>query len=165
MSSSKQGFYARFKLSPRIFRHLMNCWPPFWGMRIHIEHISDDWKHLRMRMKLSLRNKNYVGTHFGGGLFAMTDPFYLLMMMNLLGRDYIVWDKTAHIEFVQPGRSTVYAHFHITDAMLEEARAATLNGDKFEPTYRIDVVDAEGKLVARIDKTLYIRKKNCEAIG
>ncbi len=143
----------------------MNLWPPFWGMRIHIEHIADDWRQIRIRMKLSLRNKNYVGSHFGGGLFAMTDPFYMLMFLNLLGRDYLVWDRSASIEFVQPGRSTVYARFHITDAMLEEVRAKTSSGDKFEPTYRIDVVDAEGKIIARIDKTLYIRKKRPLDIG
>jgi acyl-coenzyme A thioesterase PaaI-like protein len=159
MSASKQGFYSRLAVSPKFFRHFMNLWPPFWGTRIHIEHIADDWKTLRTRMKLSLRNKNYVGSHFGGGLFAMTDPFYMLMFMNLLGRDYVVWDKAARIEFVQPGRSTVYAHFQVTDEMIAEVKAATSNGDKFEPTYRIDVVDAKGSVVARIDKTLYIRKK------
>jgi acyl-coenzyme A thioesterase PaaI-like protein len=165
MSSSQQGLYSRLTVSPRFFRNFMNCWPPFFGMRIHIEHISDDWRNIRMRMKLSLRNKNYVGSHFGGGLFAMTDPFYMLMFMQLLGRDYLVWDKAAKIEFVEPGRSTVYAHFVVTDAMLAEAKAATANGDKYEPTYRVDVVNAEGRVIARIDKTLYIRKKKREAIS
>jgi acyl-coenzyme A thioesterase PaaI-like protein len=159
MSTSNQGFYSKFALSPRVFRHIMNCWPPFWGMRIHIMHIADDWTKIRMRMKLSLRNKNYVGSHFGGGLFAMTDPFYMLMLMNLLGRDYLVWDRAAKIEFVSPGRTTVTADFHVTEAMLAEIIANTSNGEKYEPTYRIDVMDAAGKLVARIDKTLYIRRK------
>jgi acyl-coenzyme A thioesterase PaaI-like protein len=162
MSSSKQGFYANINVSPRAFRWLMNCWPPFWGMRIHIVHIADDWTTLRTRMKLSLVNKNYVGSHFGGGLFAMTDPFYMLMLMNLLGRDYLVWDKAAHIEFIAPGRTTVYADFHVTPEMLAEIRAKTASGEKFEPTYRIDVVDSAGKMVARIDKTIYIRKKRAD---
>jgi acyl-coenzyme A thioesterase PaaI-like protein len=160
MSSSKQGFYSRIAVSPKWFRHIMNWWPPFWGMRIHIEHIGDDWKTLRMRMKLSLRNKNYVGSHFGGGLFAMTDPFYMLMFMNLLGREYLVWDRAAKIEFVAPGRSTVYAHFQVTDEMLADVRTKTENGEKYEPTYRIDVVDAKGGIIARIDKTLYFRNKS-----
>lgn len=162
MSSAKQGFYAKFKISPRLFRHFMNCWPPFWGMRIHIVDIADDWTKVRMRMKLSLRNKNYVGSHFGGGLFAMTDPFYMLMLLNLLGGGYLVWDKAAKIEFITPGRTTVYADFHVTPDMLAEIRAKTESGEKFEPTYRIDVVDTAGKIVARIDKTLYIRKKRQE---
>ncbi len=159
MSSSQQGFYSKFALSPRWFRYLMNCWPPFIGMRIHIEHISDDWQTLRMRMKLGLRNKNFVGSHFGGGLFAMVDPFYMVMLMHLLGRDYLVWDKSASIDFVVPGRGTVYAHFHVSDDMLAEIKAKTANGEKFEPTYQIEVVDAAGKVVAKVAKTLYIRQR------
>ncbi|MCE2990226.1 MAG: DUF4442 domain-containing protein [Burkholderiales bacterium] len=159
MSSSKQGFYSRFSLSPTVFRHFMNLWPPFWGMRIHILSISDDWRHIRMRMKLSLRNKNYVGTHFGGGLFVMVDPFYMLMLSNILGRDYLVWDKSAQIEFVSPGRTTVFADFRLDEAAIAEIKAQTASGDKFEPTFPVDIVDAQGKIVARVRKTIYIRRK------
>jgi acyl-coenzyme A thioesterase PaaI-like protein len=159
MSSSKQGFYSKLALSPVWFRRIMNLWPPFWGTRIHIEDIQSDWRYIRMRMKLSVINKNYVGTQFGGGMFAMTDPFFMLMLMNLLGREYLVWDKAARIEFLKPGRSTVYAHFRITDAMLAEVHAATANGEKYEPTWTVDVVDAERNVIARVEKTLYIRKK------
>jgi acyl-coenzyme A thioesterase PaaI-like protein len=159
MSSSKQGFYSRLTLAPSVFRVIMNCWPPFLGTRIHIESIAPDWRTLRMRMKLSMRNKNYVGSHFGGGLFAMVDPFYMVMLMNILGRDYLVWDKAATIEFVAPGRTTVYADFHITDQMLSEIYQHTASGEKFEPTYLIEILDAQGKRVARVSKTIYIRKK------
>jgi len=137
----------------------MNCWPPFWGMRIHIMHIASDWKTIQMRMKLSFWNKNYVGSHFGGALFAMTDPFYMLMFMNLLGRDYVVWDKSAVVNFVRPGRSTVTANFEVTDAMLAEAISRTANGEKYEPTFRINVLDKAGDVIAHVDKTLYIRRK------
>ena len=137
----------------------MNCWPPFIGTRVHIEHIAPDWQSLRVRMKLSTRNKNYVGTHFGGGLFTMTDPFYVVLLMNVLGRDYVVWDKSTQIQFIAPGRSTVRATIEISEAMQAEIRAATATGEKFEPTYRIDILDDAGKLIARVDKTIYIRKK------
>ena len=114
-------------------------------------------------MKLSLRNQNYVGSHFGGGLFAMTDPFYMLMLMNVLGRDNVVWDKSANIQFVSPGRGTVFAHFTLTDERLAEIREKTAGGEKFEPTYRINVVDADDKIVAIVDKTIYIRRKLTKA--
>jgi acyl-coenzyme A thioesterase PaaI-like protein len=159
MSSSKQGLYSRIKIGPRLFRHIMNWWPPFWGIRVHITYISADWREVRTRMKLSLRNKNYVGSHFGGGLFSMTDPFYMVMLVNVLGGEYLVWDKAASIEFVAPGRSTVYAHFNITDQMLDEIRRATANGEKFEPVYAIDIVDGAGEVIAKVKKTLYIRRK------
>jgi acyl-coenzyme A thioesterase PaaI-like protein len=163
MSSSKQGLYSRIKIGPRLFRIIMNFWPPFWGMRVHILRISSDWREVSIRMKLSLRNKNYVGSHFGGGLFSMTDPFYMLMLMNVLGGEYVVWDKSANIQFVSPGRGTVFAHFALTDERLAEIREKTANGEKFEPTYRINVVDAEDKIVTIVDKTLYIRRKLTKA--
>ena len=128
-------------------------------MRVHIERISADWHELDVRMKLSLRNKNYVGTHFGGGLYAMIDPFYMLLLTNILGRGYVVWDKSAAIEFVEPGRSTVYAKFRLTRAQVEEVRRATENGEKFEPTYDVLIQTATGETVAKVAKTLYIRKK------
>lgn len=159
MSSSKQGFYSKIKLSPWLFRYVMNCWPPFWGTRVHIESISPDWRQLRVRMKLSMRNKNYVGTHFGGGLFVMTDSFYMVMLSNILGSDYLVWDKAARIEFLAPGRTTVYANFDVTDAMLGEIVAKTAAGEKFEPTYQVDILDSAQQLIARVEKTMYFRKK------
>ncbi len=110
-------------------------------------------------MKLSLRNQNYVGSHFGGGLFSMTDPFYMVMLANILGSEYVVWDKSATIDFVSPGRGTVFAHFTLTAERLAEIREKTASGEKFEPTYRINVVNAENKIVAIVDKTLYIRRK------
>lgn len=159
MSSSKQGFYSRFRISARAFRWIMNGWPPFIGMRIHIEDISPDWRHVRTRMKLSWRNANFVGSHFGGGLFTMCDSFYMIMMMHVLGNEYLVWDKSARIEFVAPGRTTVFADFRLTDEQIAEVTRNTAGGAKFEPTYRIDVVDTAGNTVARVEKTLYIRKK------
>lgn len=137
----------------------MNCWPPFWGTRIHIEEIAPDWRYVRTRMKLSMRNKNYVGSHFGGGMFAMTDPFYMVALKNILGNSYLVWDKAATIEYLKPGRTTVYAEFKISDEQLAEIHAKTADGEKFEPVYRVDVVDADQQLIARVQKTLYIRKR------
>jgi len=159
MSSSKQGLWSRLKVSPGMFRLFMNCWPPFLGLRIHVERIAADWRHVRMRMKLSLRNRNYVGSHFGGGLFAMTDPYFMIMMLHQLGTGYVVWDKSARIDFVAPGRTTVYADFHLTQAQIDEVLRMTAEGQKFEPTYSVDVVDTAGKIIARVEKTLYIRKK------
>lgn len=159
MSSHKQGFFSRFRITPTLFRHLMNWWPPFLGMRIHIEHISPDWRHVRMRMKLGFTNKNYVGSHFGGGLFTMTDPYYMIMMMHQLDSSYLVWDKSAKIDFLAPGRTTVHADFHLSEEQIEEVRQRTAGGEKFEPIYAVDIIDAEGKVVARMEKTLYIRKK------
>ena len=89
----------------------------------------------------------------------MTDSFYMIMMMHLLGGEYVVWDKSARIDFLAPGRTTVYADFHLSEEQIEDVKRKTSNGEKFEPMYSIDVVDTAGKVIARVEKTLYIRRK------
>ncbi len=157
MSSTKQGFVSKIKITPRLLRWLMNCWPPFVGAGVKIMSISQDWRHTHVRLRMGLFNRNYVGTHFGGSLFAMTDPFYMIMVAQCLGKQYIVWDKAASIRFIAPGRSHVFTDITVTEEMLNDIRAKTANGEKYEPTYPIHVCDAAGKLIAHIDKTLYIR--------
>ncbi len=106
----------------RALRRWINFWPPFLGMGIRIKRIAEDMKAVDVEMKLRWWNANYVGTHFGGSLAAMADPFYMLMLMANLGRDYIVWDKAATIRYRKPGRGTVHAEFRITDSQLDDIR-------------------------------------------
>jgi acyl-coenzyme A thioesterase PaaI-like protein len=110
-------------------------------------------------MTLRWYNRNYVKTHFGGSLYAMADPLYMLMLMQILGADYLVWDKGARIEFIKPGRGTVTAEFHIDRDLLEEIATHTKAGRKFVPELSVDIVDSTGELVAKVFKTLYIRRK------
>ena len=141
------------------FRHLLNFWPPFLFTGIHVTTMSDDYRRARVELRLRPWNRNYVGSHFGGSLFAMTDPFWMLLAMKSIGRDYIVWDKAGTIEFVKPGRGTVHAEFVLEDAVLEELRRATADGDKALRWFDTDVRDADGEVVARIRKQLYVRRK------
>ncbi|AHK16350.1 MAG: DUF4442 domain-containing protein [Thalassobium sp.] len=148
----------RWLSSPRIFRHTINLFTPYIGAGIKATYLSPDYREIHVQMKLRWYNRNYVGTHFGGSIFAMTDPFYMLLFMNILGPKYIVWDKGADIDFVAPGKGTISVRFIITDAMLDEVLAKTANGEKFEPTYEVHVIDEAGELVASVQKRLYIRK-------
>ncbi len=110
-------------------------------------------------MGLHWFNRNYVGTHFGGSLYSMVDPFYMLMVMNVLGPEYIVWDKAASIDFIKPGTGRVHAHFQLTDQQIADIRANTANGDKYQPCWPVTIINGDGETVARVDKTLYIRRK------
>ena len=121
--------------------------------------ISPDFRRVRVRMGLGWYNRNYVRTQFGGSLYSMTDPFFMLMLMQLLGRDYIVWDKAASIDFISPGKGPVHAEFRIDDELLAQIRQHTADGDKYLPELRVEVRDDEGTLVAIVHKTLYIRLK------
>ena len=147
------------KLTPRLFRWILNIYGPYLGAGIRVERISADWREIQVSMKLRWFNRNAVGTHFGGSLYSMVDPHLMLMLMNILGKGYIVWDKSAEIDFVRPGRGRVVANFIITDDDLQAIRNNTAQGEKYLPHFSIRVIDTEGELVARIKKNLYIRRK------
>jgi acyl-coenzyme A thioesterase PaaI-like protein len=112
-----------------------------------------------VRLKLRWYNRNYVGTHFGGNLFSMTDPFWMILVMESLGRDYIVWDRAGEIDFVAPGRADVYAEFRLDDSVLDELRAAVAAQGKTLRWFETEVRTAEGELVAKVRKQLYVRRK------
>lgn len=150
----------RPSLNPRTLRHILNAWPPFLFSGIHVVDIADGWRHARVELRMRPWNRNYVGTHFGGSLFAMTDPFWMIMTMHALGRDYIVWDKAGEIEFVKPGRGTVSAKFDLDDRMLDGIRAATASGDRHLHWFETTVTDAAGEPVARVRKQVYVRRKS-----
>ena len=155
----KQGFMRNVKLGAGSLRLLMNLWPPFIGAGIHVERIAPDYTEAQVRMRMGLLNRNYMGTHFGGSLYAMTDPFFALLIMHQLGRRYVVWDKASAIDYQLPGRGTVRATFRITPEQIDAIRQATANGDKHEPTFSVDVLNRQGEVVARVDKTIYVRLK------
>ncbi|MFS8136768.1 MAG: DUF4442 domain-containing protein [Thermomonas sp.] len=146
-------------MKARMLRVAMNLWPPFLFTGIHVTEMSDDLRHVRVELRMRPWNRNFVGTHFGGSLFAMTDPFRMLPMMKRLGKDYIVWDKAGEIEFVKPGRGVVHACFDLEDNVLDDIRAATASGEKLLRWFNADVLDAQGELVARTRKQLYLRRK------
>jgi len=143
----------------RLLRIGLNCYPPYIGAGIRVQQISPDCRHARVKMALRWYNRNFVGTQFGGSLYSMVDPFYMLLLMPLLGDDYIVWDKAASIDFVSPGKGAVYADFRVDDALLAEIREHTAGGDKYLPQLQVDIRDGEGTLVASVHKTLYVRLK------
>ncbi|HEX5130165.1 MAG TPA: DUF4442 domain-containing protein [Usitatibacter sp.] len=137
----------------------MNLWPPFRGAGIRVREIAPDFRSVTVELRPRLFNRNWVGTHFGGSLFAMTDPFHMIMMMQNLGREYIVWDKAGAVRFLKPAKGTVIAKFTLDPAEVDKAREATAGGQKYEPRFKVDIVDTAGVVVADVEKTLYIRRK------
>ena len=146
-------------MNARGLRRLMNWWPPFLFAGIHVRRISDDFGSVEVEMRQRWYNRNYVGTHFGGSLFAMTDPFWMIMLLHRLGRDYLVWDQAGAIDFVRPGRGTVSARFELSDAAVAAVRAAAEGGEKHLQWFETEIRDGSGELVARVRKQVYVRRK------
>ena len=156
---SGQGFLSRIEFGAAAMRRLFNLWPPFRGAGIRVRDIDPAFRHATVELRAGLLNRNYVGTHFGGSLFAMADPFFMILMMKNLGDDYIVWDKAGTVRFLKPARGTVTARIELPEERVAEARARTELGDKHEPVFRVAIVDEQGVTVAEVEKTLHIRRK------
>jgi len=161
-----RAFCAEVPLLKRLFRNnfklLFNLWPPLLGAGIRIARVQPDWKEVDVEMKLRRWNANYVGTHYGGSLYSMTDPFYMVMFIEILGRDYIVWDKSAMIRFRRPGRGTVHAHFRITEEQVEEIREALKMEEKIDREFGVDVKNGDGEIIAEVKKVLQFRRKKTD---
>jgi hypothetical protein len=143
----------------RFMLRSINIWPPFLAAGIHVRWAAD-MRSAEVEMRMHFWNRNYVGTHYGGSLYSMTDPFYMLMLIENLGRDYIVWDKAATIRFRRPGKGTVRAEFRLTQEQLDDIRRALTTLEKYEPLFRVEVKDREGTVVAEVEKVLHVRRKS-----
>jgi hypothetical protein len=139
---------------------LLRFYPPFRGAGIRVTRMSEDARELDVEMKLHWWNANYVGTHYGGSLYSMADPFYMLMLIENLGRGYVVWDKAASIRFRKPGKGTIKAEFRLTQSQIDALRAQLETHEKIEPTFLVQIRDAQGEVVAEVEKLLHIRRKS-----
>jgi len=146
-------------VNAKAFKTLLNIYPPYIGAGIRVRHISEDYRRINVEMKLRFFNRNYMGTHFGGSLYAMVDPFYALMLIKILGNDYVVWDKSAAINFVKPGTGTVRADFNIDEQTVGHIKSRTSKGEKYCPEFSLNILNEKGQIVAKAVKTLYVRKK------
>jgi acyl-coenzyme A thioesterase PaaI-like protein len=146
-------------------RWKFNWFPAYRGTGARVEYIAADWLEVRVRLPLSWRTRNYVGTIFGGSLYGAVDPMYMLMLIHALGPEYIVWDKAAAIRFLRPGRTTLHATFLIPQETLETIRREARDRGKLDYDFEVSLVDSAGVPHASCTKTIYIRWKNYGQAG
>lgn len=138
---------------------LYNFYPPYVGAGIRIKEIAPDFSYFRSEMKLKFYNRNYVGVHFGGSLYSMCDPFFMLILLERLGSDYIVWDKAGNMIFVKPEMGKVIAEFRISDSEIERIKEEIEVKKKGDYLFTTDVKNEAGEVIAKLEKTVYIRKR------
>lgn len=143
----------------RRLRWGFNLFPAFRGTGARITYISGDYRELRVKLPLNWRTRNYVGTIFGGSLYGAVDPHYMIMLIKILGPDYVVWDKAATIRFKKPGRGTLSARFVIPEEEIALIRERLETEHSIDRVYRVELTDAAGVVHAEVDKTVYIRRK------
>lgn len=158
-AQSNSGLQSWAIKHPRLFRHVLNFYPPFRGTGAWCTFIADDWSEMRIRIPLSWRTRNYVGTIFGGSLYAGMDPHFMFMLMHRLGPDYLVWDKAASVRFRRPGRGQLTAVCRMPDAEVEEVRRILETQEKVDRTYSVDLVGKDGTVHATVEKVVNVRKR------
>ena len=148
-----------FFFSATKIKWLIRLWPPLWFTGIRFDYIAQDFRHIRVSMPLRFYNKNLDGLQFGGSLYMMTDPCYLMMIARNLGDEYRVLDKAASIDYIKPGTSTVFADFVLAQDDVDDIIQNTAGGDKYFKDFTINIKNKQNELIATVIKTLYIRKK------
>ncbi len=143
-----------------LYWRMFNYWPAIRGTGARVTYAAPDWTELRVKLKLGWRTRNYVGTIFGGSIYAAVDPFYMVMVLRQIGDDYVVWDRSARVTFKRPGDCTLYAVFEMPAAEVAELREYVDEHDKTERTYSVDLKDAEGRVYATVDKVLFVARKD-----
>jgi acyl-coenzyme A thioesterase PaaI-like protein len=143
-------------LATRLQRHAFNLFPAYFGTGARIVHIARDWREVRVELPLTLRTRNYVGTLFGGSMYGAVDPVYMIMLIKTLGPGYVVWDKSAAIRFLRPGRSTLHARFRLEEDELRAIRSALEAAPAVERVYAIELVDEAGQVCARVEQTVHV---------
>lgn len=146
------------RLKTRFWRHAFNLVPSYRGTGARVDHIAADWRYVRIRIPFNWRTRNAVGTIFGGSLYAAIDPVYMTMLRRILGDGYTVWDKSAAIEFLQPGRTTLYAEFELPAAETDALRERLDSGESTDLEFLVSLVDTDGTVHAVCRKTVYVRR-------
>ena len=149
----------KWAFNPAVMRRLLNFWPPFLFPGIKVEELSTDYRYCRVILKGRRWTRNINSSQFGGSMFAMTDPIYPLMLMGALGKEYLVWDKQADIDFITPGIGKLTAEFWLSDDAIDSIKAATDSGEKYFPQFVVHIKDSKNQIVAEVNRTVYIRKK------
>ena len=147
------------KFTPKLLKRILNLYPPYLGAGVKVTYISEDWRELHVSMSLRWFNRNAVGTHFGGSLYSMVDPHLMLLLMQLLGKEYLVWDKAANIEFIKASKRKVTSVINVSNKDLEIIKNNTDNGEKHFSNFIVEIRGEDNDLVARVKKTIYIKKK------
>lgn len=122
-------------------------------------YIAADWREVRVKLPFNWKTRNYVGTMFGGSLYAATDGIYMVMLIKQLGHGYVVWDKGASIRFRKPCRTTVYATFAIAEQDIDAIRAQLATEPKLDRQYLVDWAGGDGTVYASVETTIHIRRK------
>lgn len=146
----------------RKFRWLFNFFPAYRGTGGRVVYVADDFREVRVKLPLNWRTRNYVGTIYGGSIYASIDPIYMLMLMKILGSGYTVWDKAANVRFRKPGRETLFADFNLSPDEIAEIKRLAENERSIDRIYTVELRDRAAWSTPRLRRRFISRKREVD---
>lgn len=144
----------------RWMRRVFNVWPCIWCTGSRVTFIASNWQELHLELSLNFRTRNRVGTVFGGSIYSSIDPYYMLLLMEILGKEYIVWDKAASIKFIRPITGKVRCRFLISDETIENIKSVIAEKNEFTFEFPLRFEDENANVYAAFTKGVYIADKS-----
>ncbi|WP_299883843.1 DUF4442 domain-containing protein [uncultured Lacinutrix sp.] len=154
------NFFKRFFKTATIYKYGFNWSPMYRRSTARLIDVSDDLHVVKIRLKLSWKNRNYAGSIFGGSMLSATDPIYMIQLIQILGDDYVVWDKTVNVKYKRPAKETIYAEFIFSKEEIDTIKKQIDIKNEIDITKNTALVNAENIIIAEVEKTIYIAKKS-----
>lgn len=143
----------------RVFKLMFNLFPGFRRTGARMLKASDDFHYAKIKLPLNYKTRNYVGTIYGGSMYSCVDGIYMVQLINILGKDYVVWDKSASIRFRRPGNTTLFAEFVISPDFVQQIKREMKELKEKDYLMKVDLVNQTGRVHAEVEKVIYIATK------
>ena len=151
---------ARFMGKDKLFKYGFNWSPMYRRSTGRVQYAAEDLMEVRIKIPLTYRNRNYVNSIFGGSMFSAVDPIPMVQLMNILGDEYVVWDKSAEISFKRPAKQHLYATFTYSEEELAHIKSRISAENEMELPKLTRLTNKEGTVVfCEVKKVLYIASK------
>lgn len=142
-----------------LFKFFFNISPMYRRSTGKVVRVSKGFWEVDVKIPISYKNRNYAGTIFGGSLFSATDPIYMVQLIQIIGTDYIVWDKSSIVNFKRPANTDVFVEFRFSPAEVEQLKADVADQKELDITKMVVIKNASGKVICEIEKTIYVAEK------
>lgn len=150
----------RFFSDAQIFKHGFNLSPMYRRSTARVSEISEDLHYVKVSIPINYKNKNYVGSVFGGSLFSATDPIFMIQLVNILGNDYVVWDKSASIKFKRPVREKVFSEFIFSKEEIEQIKQDVEAKGEIDIEKIIQIKNSQDTIFCEVSKVIYVASKS-----